>query len=255
MRDYSKVSGQFWTGKTGRSMRGDMQTQIVAMYLMTSPHANMIGVFHCPIIYIAHETGSPLEGALKGLQNLVEGGFCTYDHDSETVWVHEMAKFQIGSELKATDNRVKDIQKQFEMLPQSLIKQGFQEKYGDVYHLSKEEENVSPSEAPSKPLRSQKQEQEQKQEYTAAPDGFAEFWSAYPKKVGKGEAEKQWKKAKGKDLQAILKAIERARGQDQWQKENGQFIPNPATWISQRRWEDEPEALASSPAGIFAGAL
>jgi len=26
---------------------------------------------------------------------------------------------------------------------------------------------------------------------------------------------------------------------DQWRKDNGQFIPNPATWLNQRRWEDE----------------
>ena len=51
MRDYSKVSAQFWVGKTGRALSGDMQTQVVAMYLMTSPHANMIGVFirHLPV--------------------------------------------------------------------------------------------------------------------------------------------------------------------------------------------------------------
>lgn len=252
MRDYSKVSGQFWTGRTGRSIRGDMQTQIVALYLMTSPHANMIGVFHCPLIYIAHETGSPLEGALKGLQRLIEGGFCTYDDESETVWVHEMAKYQIGAELKATDNRVKDIQKQFEILPQSLIKQGFQEKYGAAYHFLNDAECASPSEAPCKPLRSQKQEQEQK--YTTPPDGFAEFWTAYPRKVGKGEAEKQWRKAKGIDLQAVLKAIERARATEQWQKNGGQFIPHPSTWLSQRRWEDEPGA-GEPASSAFAGAV
>lgn len=164
MRDYSKVSAQFWTGKTGRSLRGDMQTQIVALYLMTSPHANMIGVFNCPIVYISHETGSPFEGALNGLKKLVEGGFCTYDDDSETVWIHEMAKFQIGDSLKASDNRVKDIQKQYENLPEGQIKQGFYEKYGGAYHLPLNEPKESPLQAPSKPLASQKQEQKQEQE-------------------------------------------------------------------------------------------
>lgn len=168
MRDYSKVSAQFWTGKTGRSLRGDMQTQIVALYLMTSPHSNMIGVFNCPVIYISHETGSPLEGANEGLKKLIEGGFCTYDEDSETVWIHEMAKFQIGDSLKASDNRVKDIQKQYENLPEGPIKQGFYEKYRDAYHLPENGMSDSPSEAPSKPLPSQKQEQKQEQEQEQA---------------------------------------------------------------------------------------
>jgi hypothetical protein len=25
----------------------------------------------------------------------------------------------------------------------------------------------------------------------------------------------------------------------QWQKDNGQYIPNPATWLNQGRWDDE----------------
>ena len=155
MRDYSKVSSVFWTGKTGKSLRGDMQAQVIAMYLLTSPHANMIGVFRCPIIYMAHETGSPIEGASKGLQTLVEGGFCSYDEDEELVWVHNMAKHQIGDELAAADKRVKSIQKQYENLPECRIKQGFYEKYKAAFNLAKNGKNTkplpSPSEAPSKP--------------------------------------------------------------------------------------------------------
>jgi hypothetical protein len=142
-------------------MRGDMQTQIVALYLMTSPHANMIGVFHCPLIYISHDTGSPLEGASEGLKKLIESGFCTFDEESEMIWVHEMAKYQIGEELKDSDNRVKDIQKQYINLPEGIIKQGFYDKYHASYHLPHSCSHISPSEAPPKPLRSQKQKQEQ----------------------------------------------------------------------------------------------
>ena len=146
MRDYSKVSSSFWTGDTGRQLRGDSQAQVVALYLMTSPHANMIGVFHCPMIYIAHDTGSSLQGASKALLRLIEGGFCRYDEDAELVWVVEMAKFQVGESLKLADNRVKDVQKQFCAIGNSLIKQEFFDKYGENYHLT--------NEAPCKPLAS-----------------------------------------------------------------------------------------------------
>lgn len=151
MRDYSKVSGAFWTGKTGRAIRGDAETQLVALYLMTSPHANMIGVFHCPVVYIAHETGLQPEGALKGLQRLSELRFCTYDEDSETVWVHEMARFQIGDELKAGDNQVKGIRKQYETLPEGAIRKGFFEKYREAFHLIPPSPSPTPLEDPSKP--------------------------------------------------------------------------------------------------------
>lgn len=69
--------------------------------------------------------------------------------------------------------------------------------------------------------------------------GFAAFWNAYPKKVGKGAAEKAFQKSgiNGK-LSEILTAIAIARETDQWRKDEGQYIPNPATWLNQRRWED-----------------
>lgn len=70
--------------------------------------------------------------------------------------------------------------------------------------------------------------------------GFAEFWSAYPKKVGKGEAEKAWKKAKVNGHKAeVLAALDAQKSSQQWQRDGGQYIPNPATWLNQRRWEDE----------------
>ena len=70
-----------------------------------------------------------------------------------------------------------------------------------------------------------------------APVGFAEFWIAYPKKVGKGAAESAWKKLKPSLTQA-LDAVSIQAKSEQWQRDGGQFIPNPATWLNQRRWED-----------------
>lgn len=70
---------------------------------------------------------------------------------------------------------------------------------------------------------------------------FDEFWSAYPKKQAKQDAAKAWKKVSPDDALAdrILAALDvRKRSQD-WQKENGKYIPLPATWLNGRRWEDE----------------
>jgi len=70
---------------------------------------------------------------------------------------------------------------------------------------------------------------------------FEQFWTHYPKKIGKKEALRAWEKAKDKPLiGAILLILVMAKASDQWTKDNGQFIPNPATWINQGRWADEP---------------
>ena len=106
MRNYATISPQFWLGDTGRKLRkSGPECMVVALYMMTSPHSNMLGLYYLPVLYIAHETGLDPEGASKGLQMACEAGFCSYDHDSEVVWVHEMAAWQVGESLKPGDNR------------------------------------------------------------------------------------------------------------------------------------------------------
>lgn len=79
-------------------------------------------------------------------------------------------------------------------------------------------------------------------------DRFNQFWQIYPKKVGKKAALTAWKRANITDeiFQKILDVIDKQKNSEQWQKNNGQFIPNPATWINQGRWDDEP-VRAKSP--------
>lgn len=165
MRDYSKVGPKFWIGPTGKRLRtAGMEAQVVAMYLLTSPHANMLGLYYCPAMFIAHETGLGIEGATKGLHSAIEAGFCEYDEASEVVWVVEMAKYQVGEALKPNDLRVKGVQNEYVALPENPFLTRFYEKYGAAFCMSACRGNVSPLEAPSKPLRSQEQEQEQKKE-------------------------------------------------------------------------------------------
>lgn len=73
-------------------------------------------------------------------------------------------------------------------------------------------------------------------------DLFSEFWSLYPKKIGKGGANKVFERLKlnNDDLLQIKNALKWQKQSEQWQKNGGQFIPNPSTYLSQRRWEDEP---------------
>lgn len=68
MRNYATISPQFWLGDTGRKLRkSGPECMVVALYMMTSPHSNMLGLYYLPVLYIAHETGLAPEGASKGL--------------------------------------------------------------------------------------------------------------------------------------------------------------------------------------------
>ncbi len=70
-------------------------------------------------------------------------------------------------------------------------------------------------------------------------EGFETFWQAYPRKVGKVAAFKSWKRLKP-PVEEVLSGIQRWSATEQWRKEGGQFIPYPATFLNQRRWQDDP---------------
>lgn len=158
MREYGKVSPQFWVGSTGKQLRGDVNAQLLALYLMSSPHSRMTGVFYCPVSYMAHETGIPFEGASKALQRLEEASFCEYDHDSETIFVVRMAAYQIGEDLKPKDNRIAGLRKEVANMPETRMKSSFLRVYGEKFGLVDEPEIHKKtkglgrgSEAPRKP--------------------------------------------------------------------------------------------------------
>jgi len=169
MRDYGVVSPKFWIGETGKLLRGDPEAQVLALYLITSPHSNMTGIFHCPILYMSHETGIPIEGAGKALARLIEAGFCRYESATETVFVVRMAAFQIGEGLKAGDKRVIGLRKEVARMPNSPLKSMFLNIYGEKFQLADLAKNDSPCEAPSEPHRSQDQDQDQEQEKDIPP--------------------------------------------------------------------------------------
>ncbi len=69
---------------------------------------------------------------------------------------------------------------------------------------------------------------------------FDLFWKAYPKKRAKKAAWAAFKKAKPDEelFDRIMKAIARAKTSKEWMKDDGQYIPNPATWLNGGCWDD-----------------
>lgn len=77
-------------------------------------------------------------------------------------------------------------------------------------------------------------------------DRFARFWAIYPRHVAKPNARKAFDKLNPDDvlLETMIRSVEQQKQSDQWIRDNGQYIPHPATWINQRRWEDEVKPVA-----------
>ena len=69
-------------------------------------------------------------------------------------------------------------------------------------------------------------------------EDFELFWKEYPKKVGKEAARKSWVINKP-PIDLVLDSLRWQKRTTQWSKSDGQFIPNPTTWLNQGRWQDE----------------
>ena len=73
----------------------------------------------------------------------------------------------------------------------------------------------------------------------AIKDGFEKFWEAYPRRQAKAEAFKAYRKAlKTSTVEEILTGI-RQFATDPYLPPK-QFVPMPATWLNQERWNDGP---------------
>ena len=79
-----------------------------------------------------------------------------------------------------------------------------------------------------------------KRSKTAASEDFEAFWQAYPsqRRVSKGSALRAWKNVKP-PLDRCLETLAWQKNDEGWTKENGKFIPHPATWLNGSRWLDE----------------
>ena len=143
MRSYATIKPTFWTGPTGQRMRkhpdGDL-VQLVALYLVTGPGANLIGLYHSTPETIAIQIGgrgrNP-DTIRRVLDFLSEIGFAYFDPETETVFVPQMAHYQVGEKIAApSDGRRFAVIKQLRAFEHSPFFSQFLEQYAAAYGLS-----------------------------------------------------------------------------------------------------------------------
>ena len=245
MARYRKVDPRIWNDSKFRSMSDN--GKLAFFFLLTHPHMTSIGAMRSSIAGLAAEIGWTEKAFREAFAEAFAKGMAMHDEKASLIWLPNFLKYNPPE----SPNVVKAWVGALELLPECELRsravagcKAFAEA------LTKGFAEALP-EAFAKSMPYQEQEQEQEQNNTHAqkkarepkPDkseDFDIFWDAYPRKVGKVEAEKSFNRAKinGK-LPDLLNAIAQQKNTDQWKKDGGQFIPNPATWINQRRWEDE----------------
>ena len=82
---------------------------------------------------------------------------------------------------------------------------------------------------------------------------FERFWAVYPRKAAKAAARRAFDRINPDEalMEIMTTAIEKWKKTEQWNDNDGQYIPHPATWLNQRRWEDElPTPAGTKPTVI-----
>lgn len=162
MREYAKLAPKFYAGEVCRALRRmdpSGKGLLVWLYLQSSPHSNMLGLYYQPIPFMGFELGIGEQEALKGLEACIELKLCTYDSETFTVWVYDMAAEQIAPELKATDLRCKGIQSDYDNLQDNPFLGPWFDRYAQAFHLTRRREGTRETplfsqgayQAPSKP--------------------------------------------------------------------------------------------------------
>lgn len=158
MRDYGKVHTSFWSSSTVSSMSED--GRMLALYLLTSPHSNITGVFRLPDGYAMEDLNWTPERVSKGFLELFRKGFANRCETTKWVWISKHLEWN----QPENPNQRKAAKKIALSIPDECVwKLDFMRVWGESLGISAEEFG-NPSETVSEPFLNQEQEQEQKQE-------------------------------------------------------------------------------------------
>lgn len=155
---YGVLFDEFWTGRTGRDIRraGGRDAQVLAAYLISNRHANMLGLYRVAVDDMAHDTGMDHAETLQALRAVEAAGFARYDHASEFVWVLNMFRFRLGLEpgqaLRPNDKRVTGANRLFQRLEANPFLASFYIRTKDVLLLQARDLSAGVTEVSSDPF-------------------------------------------------------------------------------------------------------
>lgn len=90
MRSYGSVQVRFWDNPITQKLSD--QAKLMAIYLMTGPHSNMIGCFRLPDGYITEDLNWSVPTVKNRFQELININFLTRDNANNWLILHEYLK-------------------------------------------------------------------------------------------------------------------------------------------------------------------
>lgn len=212
--------------------------------------------FGCYILLLSHAWLRP-DGLPSGMASLAKLARCTESRFVRCIWDGIKSRFQLNAESRYFNDRMEEErQKQSTFKaersqsgkrgaahrwPEKVNGSAYGSAIGSATKQPLAKEHSSSASASASALKNVQPR--------AAEPRFDAFWTCYPKRIGKDAARKAFARRKVDDalLAVMLSALELQKASKQWQRDGGQFVPNPATWINQGRWQDEDETHADRP--------
>jgi uncharacterized protein YdaU (DUF1376 family) len=207
---------------------------------MLSPEA--VGCWVRILCQMWHKRAGTIEGNISMFSRLLK-----IDKSKTNEILCELLRQEIADICKKPNGDItvtcRRLQKEYKALENNRMRQQ------NYYNKRK------PNAKPNGDITVQNQNQKQNTEKNTL-KRFDSFWSEYPKKKSKGQAERAWLKLNPSEqlVASMIATIKQAKTSKEWTKEDGQFIPYPATWLNAKGWEDEytPVAAKSKPqSGTF----
>lgn len=116
MREYGSVQTQFWSDSSLQNL--STHAKLLAVYLLTGPHTNMLGCFRLPLGYVSEDLKWDGETVCKAFAELAQIGFLI--RDTESNWIL-ISNFLDWNPIE-NPNQGKSLSKLFKRVPhQSTI--------------------------------------------------------------------------------------------------------------------------------------
>ncbi len=114
MRDYGTVHTQFWIHPVYSKL--SITAKLIAVYLLTCPHTNMLGCFRLPEEYIAVDLLLDKSNVHSALEELIKVNFLSIDFQHGWILIHSFLEWNPIE----NPNQAKHIIKLFDKTPSQL---------------------------------------------------------------------------------------------------------------------------------------
>lgn len=117
MKDFGKVSGQFWISDDIQSLSD--KAKLLALYLLTTGHGNLIGIFRMPKGYIAADLNWEEPSVERAIAELTASGFLLASDQCQYICIPQFMEHNPVDNITQIDARLKLLVK----LPQILLEE------------------------------------------------------------------------------------------------------------------------------------